>query len=129
MRKMVPAPLLAFAVFAWLASASPVIAQDELTITDVMVDFRSLLGQRIGVVCSVVPVSAELVYCMDGRLGRITHLLIDPSSASRDDRERLFQGCDDPYEDGGCLAIVEGILTDWHGVPRLTSPTVSPLLE
>ena len=129
MRRVMNATLHAATASAWFALSSPATAQDALTITDVMVDFRSLLGQRVGVVCSVVPVSAELVYCMDGRLGRVTHLLIDPSSASRDDRKRLFQGCDEPYEDGGCLAIVEGVLTDWHGVPRLESPTVSPLLE
>jgi hypothetical protein len=103
----------------------PAASQDVLSVSEVMVDFRALIGQRIEVACSVVPAGAELVYCKDERLA----LLVDAASASRDDRVRIFQGCEDPGEDGGCAAIVGGVLTDWYGIPRLTSPTVSPLLE
>lgn len=108
-----------------LIGTHPAASQDVLTVSDVMVDFRALIGQRIGVACSVVPAGAELVYCKDQRLA----LLVDAASASRDDRVRMFQGCEDPDDEGGCAAIVTGVLTDWHGIPRISSPTISPLLE
>lgn len=112
------------AAFA-LAISSPAASQDVLSIKEVMVDFRALLGQHVEVECSVMPAGAELVYCKDERLA----LLLDTVSATRDDRQRMFQGCEEPSDDGGCPAIVGGVLTDWYGIPRLTSPTVSPLLE
>jgi hypothetical protein len=116
---------VSFVVVLALLGPYPAASQDILSVSDVMVDFRALIGQRIEVACSVVPAGAELVYCKDQRLA----LLVDAASASRDDRVRIFQGCEDPDDEGGCAAIVTGVLTDWHGIPRISSPTISPLLE